>query len=83
MRHGSNLLPAALQPEVWFSFDENQNPSFSLVEDYLRGFAETNGIAVVGSYDARKYRINDEYFMDSIHPDRDGTEIVWSTDFAE
>ena len=76
-----------LQPfsprQCWFSFDDNQNAAFSLVEDYLREFAETNGITVVGSYDSRKYRINDEYFMDSIHPDRDGTEIVWSTDFAE
>ena len=86
LNHSSAVI-FYLQPfsirQCWFSFDENQNPGFSLAETYLRGFAAANGIKVVGSYDARKYSFNDEYFMDSIHPDRDGTEIVWSTDYPE
>ena len=76
-----------LQPfsvrQCWFSLDENMNPGFSLAETYLLGFAAANGIKVVGSYDARQYSVNDEYFMDSIHPDRDGTQIVWTTDYCE
>lgn len=76
------LQPFSLR-QCWFSFDENQNPAFVLVESYLHEFAEENSISVVGSYDARKYPIDDEYFVDSIHPDRDGTRIVWSTDYPE
>ncbi len=84
--HGSKVI-FYLQPfspaQCRFSFDENQNPGFSLAETYLRGFAAANGIRVVGSYDARKYNISDADFMDNIHPDRDGTEIVWSADDPE
>lgn len=62
------------------SFDENQNPAFSLVEEYLRNFAAKNSIRVVGSYDSRPYGLTDEYFQDYSHLDKQGVRLVWQAD---
>ena len=63
------------------SIDQEMNPAFMLVETYLRRFAGEHGIPVVGSYDARKYGLTDDRFIDSLHLDRKGTAYVWSSDY--
>lgn len=81
--HGAEVI-LYLQPfsetQCRFSFDENLNPVFPAVEKYLRSFAAGCGARVVGSYDARKYGLTDDRFIDSLHLDRKGTETVWSAD---
>ena len=61
-----------------FSLDENLNPAFSAVEDYLRSFAAAQELLLVGGYDARDFGLTDERFIDSLHLDRKGNEIIWS-----
>ena len=84
--HGTEVI-FYLQPfsetQCRYSFDENLNPVFGVVESYLRELAEAGGIKVVGGYDARDFGLSDESFMDSIHPDRQATKAVWSAGFAE
>ncbi len=64
-----------------YIYEENTNPTFEVVEDWIRNFADSKNIKVVGGFDSRKYKISDEYFMDSMHIDKDGTKIVWDSDF--
>ena len=70
-----------LQPfsvtSCYYIYDENTNPVFTDVEEYLHCIGEKKGIEVVGSYDSRIFDITDEYFIDAIHLDRAGTRIVW------
>lgn len=64
-----------------YIYDENTNPIFEIVENWLRDFADVKNIKVVGGFDSRKYNISDEYFIDFMHLDKDGTRIVWNSDF--
>jgi hypothetical protein len=63
-----------------YSIDQNLNPEFQLVEEYLNAFAEENNIELIGSYDARNYDLTDVRFMDSMHLDRRGNDIVWNSE---
>ncbi len=60
-----------------YSFDDNLNPAINEVESYLREFSIENNIAIVGSYDARNLGLSDEVFIDRMHMDRKGNEMVW------
>ena len=57
--------------------------TLSYVIDVYRGRvkAERN-IAVIGGYDARKYDISDENFIDFMHLDKMGTRIVWESRYS-
>lgn len=61
-----------------YSYDRNLNPAFDIAEDYLRSFAAAHNISVVGDYDARAFNLTDEYFIDNMHLDKAGTNIVWN-----
>ena len=60
-----------------YSFDDNLNPAYRLVEDYLRQYAQDHGIELRGGYDARNFGLGDERFIDYMHLDKEGTRIVW------
>ena len=60
-----------------YSFDQNLNPGFSITEDYLIELADKENIPVIGSFDARKFGLSDERFIDYMHLDKKGTNIVW------
>ncbi len=64
-----------------YIYDENTNPSFEVVEDWICKFADAEGLKVVGGYDSRNYDLTDEYFIDFMHLDKAGTKIEWDTDF--
>ena len=64
-----------------FSFDNNMNPIFRTVEKYCRDFSKANNLKFIGGYDARKYNISDNSFINSMHLDKTGTAVVWSTDY--
>lgn len=61
-----------------YSIDQNLNPAFMLVENYIKDYAGTKGIDVVGGYDARDFGLTDNRFQDSMHLDKKGTDIVWN-----
>ena len=63
-----------------YSFDDNLNPGYALVDHYLRQLCDEKGIRLVGDYDSRLYGLTDERFIDNIHLDRLGTNIVWNCD---
>ena len=65
------------------SFDKRENIVFKDVEAYLRGFAEKNNIKIVGGYDARKYNLSDNNFIDYMHLDKVGSSIIWSTNYIQ
>ena len=62
-----------------YIYDENTNPVFEDVEVYLNCLRSERNIEVIGSYDARSFNLSDEYFVDNMHPDKNGTKIVWSS----
>ena len=66
-----------------YIFDEKTNPIFEDVETYLRNLGDEQGIKVVGGYDARDFDISDELFIDFMHLDKTGTDIVWKTSFNQ
>lgn len=64
-----------------YIYEQNTNPAFSMVEEYLHKLGREKGIKVVGGYDSRKYNITDDDFIDFMHLDKAGTVVVWNTDF--
>ena len=67
--------------QCYYIYDQNTNPAFSVVEEYLHELGREKGIKVVGSFDSRRYNIMDDDFIDSVHLDKAGTAVVWNTDF--
>jgi hypothetical protein len=63
------------------SFDDQLNPAFDLVEDFVHELAGGCGVPVVGSYDAREYGLGDEVFLDNLHLNAEGNAVVWRTDW--
>lgn len=61
-----------------YSFDRGENPGFSAAEEYLRVLSAEKNITLIGGYDARKFDLRDDQFMDSIHLDRNGVTRVWN-----
>lgn len=61
-----------------YIYDEDQNPVFQEVEDYLHGFEERFGVKVIGGYDARLLDLTDEQFVDHMHLDKAGVRKVWN-----
>lgn len=81
--HGTEVLfwlSPFSETQCRYSFDEDLNPAFRIVEDYLRGYAAESGIKIIGSYDARNYGLTDDRFIDYMHADKQGAKIVWSAD---
>lgn len=66
--------------QSYYSFDENMNPGYPLVYEYLFNLAEEKGIEIHGGYDARDFGLSDVRFIDYMHLDRAGTYIVWNYD---
>lgn len=64
--------------QSYYSFDENMNPGYPLVYDYLIDLAEEKDIEIRGGYDARDFGLDDVRFIDYMHIDRAGTNIVWN-----
>lgn len=64
-----------------YIYEQNTNPVFSVVEEYLHELGRNKGIKVVGGYDSRRYNITDNDFIDFMHLDKTGTAVVWNTDF--
>lgn len=64
-----------------YIYEQNTNPAFSMVEEYLHELGRDKGIKVIGGYDSRRYNITDDDFIDFMHLDRAGTFVVWNTDF--
>lgn len=62
-----------------YSYDQNLNPVLRDVEKYLHDIGETYGIQIVGGYDARDFQLSDDLFIDSMHLDKIGTQIVWNS----
>lgn len=81
--HGVEVI-IYMQPfsatQCQYSFDDNMNPAYGLVEHYLRQLCDERGIRLIGGYDARSYGLTDENFIDNIHLDRAGNNIVWNFD---
>ncbi len=65
-----------------YIYEENTNPAFREVESYLRDFGKRHGLKVVGGYDARQFGLSDRLFIDFMHLDQAGTQIVWNFGFA-
>ncbi len=63
--------------QSYYSFDKKLNIVFKDVERYLYNY-RSNGIGVVGGYDARDFDLTDEYFIDRNHIDKEGTNMVWN-----
>ena len=61
-----------------YSLDDNLNPGYRLVDHYLRQMCDERGIRLIGNYDSRLYGLTDERFLDYIHLDKAGTNIVWN-----
>lgn len=64
-----------------YIYEQNTNPAFSVVEEYLHELGRNKGITVVGGYDSRRYNITDNDFIDYMHLDKVGTVVVWDTDY--
>ena len=75
------FLQPFCESQCVLSLDEGLNPAFTVVENYLKDFAEANRIKVVGSYDCRPYGLTDEDFSDYAHLDKAGYQTVWDTDW--
>ncbi len=71
-----------LQPfsftQCHYIYDENMNPIFGDIEDYLNDTSLEYGVQLIGSYNARNFDITDELFIDFMHLDKTGTKIVWN-----
>ena len=61
-----------------YALDEGLNPGYSIAEQYIRNMAEKKDITIHGSYDARDWELTDNQFIDYMHLDRAGTNIVWN-----
>lgn len=61
-----------------YIYDEKKNIIFDDVENYLKEFGSKYPIKVVGGYDAREFGLTDEYYIDSVHLDRTGNQILWN-----
>jgi hypothetical protein len=81
LESGSEVI-IFLQPfsvtQCEYSLDQNLNPAYKLVREYLYAFAEEKGIEIKGDYDARKYNLTDVRFIDAMHLDKKGINIVWN-----
>lgn len=64
--------------QSYYCFDKNMNPGYSLVNDYIDAYAKEKGIEVHGGYDAKRFNFGDERFIDNIHLDKIGTNIIWN-----
>lgn len=60
-----------------YSFDQNLNPAFMMVQDYLVDLCNKKGLVAVGGYDARDFGLTDNDFIDNMHLDKNGTRKVW------
>lgn len=61
-----------------YIYDEKKNIIFDDVENYLKEFGSKYPMKVVGGYDAREFGLTDEYYIDSVHLDRTGNQILWN-----
>ncbi|MBR1495681.1 MAG: hypothetical protein IJ601_11630 [Acidaminococcaceae bacterium] len=61
-----------------YIYEQNANPVFNVVEDYVIEFGKTHNIKVVGNYNANKFHLSDESFIDFMHLDKKGTQKVWN-----
>lgn len=64
-----------------YSFDDNLNPGYALAYDYIINLANKREIKVHGGYDARIFGLSDVQFIDYMHLDREGTNLVWHYNF--
>lgn len=60
-----------------YIYEGNANPAFRDVEAYLHELGGKFGIKIYGGYDARKFGLGDERFIDFMHLDKAGTKILW------
>ena len=61
-----------------YCFDENMNPGYPLTYSYLLNLAKEKRIEIHGGFDARDFELDDIRFIDGMHLDRAGTNIVWN-----
>lgn len=61
-----------------YALDDELNPGYSIAEQYFKDVANNKGIKIYGSYDARDLDLTDNRFIDFMHLDRQGTNIVWN-----
>ncbi|MDO4501283.1 MAG: hypothetical protein Q4B60_08470 [Erysipelotrichaceae bacterium] len=61
-----------------YALEQNLNPAYPLVYDYLVNLASEKEIPLKGNFDPRVYGIGDEYFIDFMHLDKKGTAITWN-----
>ncbi len=64
-----------------YSFDDNLNPGYALAYDYIINLANKREIEVHGGFDARTFGLSDIQFIDYMHLDREGTNLVWHYNF--
>ena len=62
-----------------YIYDQNTNPVFDVVEDYLYEYAQEYDIQITGHYDAREVGARNWYFMDFMHPDKTTIKRVWQS----
>ena len=61
-----------------YALDDGLNPGYPIAEQYIRDIAEEKDIVIYGSYDARDWGLTDHRFIDYMHLDRLGTDMVWN-----
>lgn len=64
--------------QSYYCFDENMNPGYPLTYSYLLNLAKEKRIEIHGGFDARDFELDDIRFIDFMHLDRAGTNIVWN-----
>ena len=83
--HGTEviLFLAPFSPtQCGYSFDQDLNPGFRLVEEYLRDLTEKKEIRLIGGYDSRAFGLTDEQYIDYSHPDKSAIKTVWESAIA-
>lgn len=54
------------------------NPGYPLTYSYLLNLAKEKRIEIHGEFDARDFELDNIRFIDGMHLDRAGTNIVWN-----
>lgn len=60
-----------------YIYEKNTNPIFEDVEEYLIKTCQRYGIIIKGSFNAKRFDLTDDYFIDFMHLDKAGTKVVW------
>ena len=64
--------------QSYYCFDKNMNSGYPLTYSYLLNLAKEKRIEIHGGFDARDFELDDIRFIDFMHLDRAGTNIVWN-----